>query len=77
VLLAGPSVSAVVVNYVQALAVPLVAWLFFRNRVPWMFFVATPFSLGGIFLLSGILDGAGGSDLVRGIILSALAGLTY
>ena len=77
VLLAGPSVSAVVVNYVQALAVPLVAWLFFRNRVPWMFFVAAPFSLGGIFLLSGILDGAGGSDLVRGIILSALAGLTY
>jgi len=58
----GAGLSTVLVN-AQVAIVPLLAWLFDRERVPQRFLWALPVVLTGVVLAGGVLEhGIGGSD---------------
>ncbi|MFE7423142.1 DMT family transporter [Rhodococcus sp. NPDC057529] len=73
----GAGISTVVVN-VQVVVVPLLAWIFFREKVPVRFLVAVPFLFSGVALAGGVLGGGGeGNQLVAGTLLALGAGVSY
>ena len=75
--LIGAGIATVVVN-IQVIIVPLLAWTFFRERVPVRFLVALPFLLGGVALAGGALADRGRADqLLLGTVLALSAGVAY
>ncbi|MFD4405271.1 DMT family transporter [Nocardia sp. NPDC058499] len=68
-----------VLNNAQALAVPLLAWVFFRERIPMRFVIALPVMFAGLAMAGGALGGdssADGSPLV-GTALGLVSGIAY
>lgn len=68
-----------VLNNAQALAVPLLAWAFFRERIPMRHVVALPIMFVGLALAGGALGGdrsAVGNPLV-GTALGLMSGIAY
>jgi drug/metabolite transporter (DMT)-like permease len=69
---------ATVLGNVQVVFVAILAWLFLRERPERQVFVAVPVVLGGILLISGVLeDGAFGRDPVLGVVYGVLTAVTY
>jgi len=77
VTLVGAGLGTVLPN-LQVIAVALATWLFFGERPSARAVAAVPIVLGGVVLISGVLDaGAYGHDPVLGAVLGAAAGLFY
>lgn len=69
---------ATVLGNTQIVLVGLVAWLLFRERPSAPLLVAIPVAMGGVVLISGVLDdGAYGDDPTRGVIYGVLTGVAY
>jgi drug/metabolite transporter (DMT)-like permease len=69
---------ATVLGNTQIVLVGLVAWLLFRERPAAPLLVAIPVAMGGVVLISGVLDdGAYGDDPTRGVIYGVLTGVAY
>jgi drug/metabolite transporter (DMT)-like permease len=69
---------ATVLSNTQVVLVGLCAWLIWRERPQRSTVLAVPVIVGGIVLVSGVLEaGAYGSDPVRGTIYGVLTGLAY
>jgi drug/metabolite transporter (DMT)-like permease len=69
---------ATVLGNTQVLLVGLVAWLLLRERPSLPLLVAIPVAMGGIVLISGVLeDGAYGQDPVLGVLFGILTGAAY
>lgn len=70
---------ATILNNVQVLVVPLLAWALFRERIPGRFVLAVPVMFAGIALAGGVLGGdatAGSSPLV-GTLLGLASGVAF
>ena len=70
---------ATIINNVQVLVVPLLAWAFYRDRVPLRFVVAVPLMFIGITLASGAF-GAGQAEsdnVLGGTLLCLASGVAY
>lgn len=74
----GAGISTVLLN-IQVVALPALAWLIDRERIPRRFLVATPVMLLGVALVGGVA--AGPVDFapapLRGTVLGLVAGLGY
>jgi drug/metabolite transporter (DMT)-like permease len=69
---------ATVLGNTQVLLVGLLAWLLFRERLSKPLLVAIPLAMGGIVLISGVLeDGAYGEDPLLGVLFGILTGIAY
>jgi len=69
---------ATVLSNTQVVLVGLSAWLIWRERPQRMTLLAIPVIVGGIVLVSGVLErGAYGSDPVKGTIFGILTGIAY
>ena len=69
---------ATVLGNTQIVLVGLVAWLLFRERPSAPLLFAIPIAMGGVVLISGVLDdGAYGDDPTRGVIYGVLTGVAY
>lgn len=77
VYLAGAGIATVAGN-LQVIIVPLMALLFFRERMARPFLVAIPFMLGGVVLLSGVLEqGDFTGEVFFGVLLAIAGGFAY
>lgn len=77
VYLAGAGIATVAGN-LQVIIVPLMALLFFRERMARPFVVAIPFMLAGVILLSGALEqGSFSGDVFFGVVLAVAGGFAY
>ena len=73
----GAGLATVLAN-LQVAFVPLIAWAALGERPASRVLAALPVILGGIVLLSGVLEtGAYGSDPVAGIVFGLLTGIAY
>src|SRR5205807_487108 len=69
---------ATVLGNLQVLVVPLVAWLFVRERPPNAALAALPVVLGGAILISGVIgSGAYGANPPLGVGLGAVTAFAY
>jgi drug/metabolite transporter (DMT)-like permease len=69
---------ATVLSNTQVVLVGLFAWLIWRERPQRSTILAVPVLVGGIMLVSGVLEsGAYGSDPVRGTVYGILTGVAY
>jgi drug/metabolite transporter (DMT)-like permease len=69
---------ATVLGNTQIVLVGLVAWLLFRERPSGPLLVAIPVAMGGVVLISGVLeDGAYGEDPALGVLFGVLTGVAY
>jgi drug/metabolite transporter (DMT)-like permease len=69
---------ATVLGNTQVLLVGVVAWLLFRERPAAATLVAIPVAMGGVVLISGVLEeGAYGEDPGLGVAFGLLTGLAY
>jgi drug/metabolite transporter (DMT)-like permease len=69
---------ATVLGNTQVLLVGVVAWLLFRERPAATALVAIPVAMGGVVLISGVLEeGAYGEDPGLGVAFGLLTGLAY
>ena len=69
---------ATVLSNTQVVLVGLFAWLVWRERPQRSTLLAVPVLVGGIVLVSGVLErGAYGSDPVKGTVYGILTGLAY
>ncbi|WP_182358240.1 DMT family transporter [Tomitella gaofuii] len=70
---------ATILNNVQVLVVPLLAWAFFRDKIPMRFVISVPVMFLGIALAGGVLGGesAAGSDPLAGTALGLLSGVAF
>lgn len=69
---------ATVLGNTQVLLVGLLAWLLFRERPSRPLLVAIPVAMGGIVLISGVLeDGAYGENPPLGVLFGILTGIAY
>jgi drug/metabolite transporter (DMT)-like permease len=73
----GAGLSTVLAN-IQVVLVPLVAWTLLAERPSRAVLLALPVSLGGVLLISGVLEhGAYGRDPTRGTLFGLGAGVAY
>jgi drug/metabolite transporter (DMT)-like permease len=73
----GAGLAKVLAN-VQVVLVPLVAWAVLSERPPGRVLLAVGAALGGVLLISGVLEhGAFGADPRRGAIFGLGAGIAY
>ena len=69
---------ATVLGNTQVVIVGLLAWALFHERPSRNSLLAIPVAMGGIILISGVLEnGAYGSDPKRGAIYGVLTGIAY
>lgn len=70
---------ATIINNVQVLVVPLLAWAFYRDKIPLRFVLAVPLMFIGIALASGAFgSGKGGGDnILGGTLLCLASGIAY
>lgn len=69
---------ATVLGNTQIVLVGLVAWLVFRERISAALLVAIPIAMGGVVLISGVLEeGAYGEDPTLGVVYGVLTGVAY
>ena len=69
---------ATVLGNTQVLLVGVVAWLLFRERPAGRALAAIPVAMGGVVLISGVLEeGAYGDDPQLGVVFGLLTGLAY
>jgi drug/metabolite transporter (DMT)-like permease len=69
---------ATVLGNTQVLLVGAAAWLLFRERPSGGAMVAIPIAMGGVVLISGVLeDGAYGDDPELGVLFGLLTGVAY
>jgi drug/metabolite transporter (DMT)-like permease len=69
---------ATVLGNLQVLVVPLVAWLFVRERPPRAALLALPVVLGGAILISGVVgSGAYGANPPLGVALGTVTAVAY
>jgi drug/metabolite transporter (DMT)-like permease len=77
VTLVGAGLGTVLPN-LQVIAVAIATWLIFGERPPTRAVAAVPVVLGGVVLISGVLEvGAYGRDPVGGAVLGVAAGVFY
>jgi drug/metabolite transporter (DMT)-like permease len=73
----GAGLSTVLAN-IQVVLVPLVAWALLAERPSRAVLLALPSSLGGVLLISGVLEHAAyGRDPTRGTLFGLGAGVAY
>lgn len=73
----GAGLATVLAN-IQVVLVPLVAWALLAERPSRAVLLALPVSLGGVWLISGVLEhGAYGRDPTRGTLFGLGAGVAY
>ncbi|MBM7366127.1 DMT family transporter [Gordonia hydrophobica] len=70
---------ATILNNVQAIVVPLLAWALFRDRVSLRFVLAMPVMLVSLTLAGGLLgsDSASAPDPFLGTVLGLVSGVAY
>jgi drug/metabolite transporter (DMT)-like permease len=69
---------ATVLGNTQVVLVGAVAWLLYRERPSTTLLVAIPIAMGGIVLISGVLEeGAYGDDPLLGVVFGVLTGVAY
>lgn len=69
---------ATVLGNTQIVLVGVLAWLIYRERPAGPLLAAIPIAMGGIVLISGVLeDGAYGDDPQLGVIYGVLTGVAY
>jgi drug/metabolite transporter (DMT)-like permease len=69
---------ATVLGNTQIVLVGVLAWLLYRERVSGALLAAIPIAMGGIVLISGVLEeGAYGDDPALGVLFGVLTGLAY
>jgi drug/metabolite transporter (DMT)-like permease len=69
---------ATVLGNTQVVLVGLVAWMLFRERLSRPLLVAIPLAMGGVVLISGVLEkGAYGDDPALGVVFGLLTGVAY
>jgi drug/metabolite transporter (DMT)-like permease len=69
---------ATVLGNTQIVLVGVLAWLLFRERPSKPLLAAIPVAMGGVVLISGVLDdGAYGDDPTRGVVYGVLTGVAY
>ena len=69
---------ATVLGNTQVVLVGVLAWLIYRERPAAALLAAIPVAMGGIVLISGVLEGgAYGDDPLRGAIYGVLTGVAY
>lgn len=77
VLLAGAGIATVAGN-LQVIIVPLLALLIFREKLTLPFIIAIPVMLGGVVLLSGVIEqGDLSGDAFLGVMLAVAGGVAY
>lgn len=82
ILEAGAGISTVALN-VQVIVVPLLGWMFLRERIPGAYAITVPVVLIGLAMVSGIFGGSYSvldtttRTLAGGTVLSVLAGVAY
>ncbi|MDJ1371410.1 DMT family transporter [Gulosibacter molinativorax] len=77
VLLAGAGIATVAGN-LQVIIVPLLALLIFREKLTMPFVLAIPVMLGGVVLLSGVIEqGDFTGDTFLGVMLAVAGGFAY
>jgi drug/metabolite transporter (DMT)-like permease len=73
----GAGLATVLAN-IQVVLVPLVAWALLSERPPRKVLVAVCVALGGVLLISGVLEhGAYGRNPERGAVFGLTAGVAY
>ena len=69
---------ATVLGNTQVVLVGVLAWLIYRERPSTPLLMAIPVAMGGIVLISGVLeDGAYGDDPLLGVLYGVLTGVAY
>jgi drug/metabolite transporter (DMT)-like permease len=69
---------ATVLGNTQVVLVGLIAWFLYRERPSVPMLAAIPVAMGGIVLISGVLEeGAYGEDPVLGVVFGVLTGVAY
>jgi drug/metabolite transporter (DMT)-like permease len=69
---------ATVLGNTQVVLVGLVAWVLYRERPSAPLLAAIPVAMGGVVLISGVLeDGAYGDDPALGVLFGLLTGVAY
>lgn len=69
---------ATVLGNTQVVLVGVLAWLIYRERPAGPLLAAIPVAMGGIVLISGVLeDGAYGDDPLLGVVYGVLTGVAY
>jgi drug/metabolite transporter (DMT)-like permease len=69
---------ATVLGNTQVLLVGVAAWVLFRERPSWAVTAAIPVAMGGVVLISGVLEeGAYGDDPELGVFFGLLTGVAY
>jgi drug/metabolite transporter (DMT)-like permease len=69
---------ATVLGNTQVVLVGLVAWILYRERPSGPMLAAIPVAMGGVVLISGVLEeGAYGDDPVLGVVFGLLTGVAY
>jgi drug/metabolite transporter (DMT)-like permease len=69
---------ATVLGNTQVVLVGVLAWLLYRERPTTPLLVAIPVAMGGIVLISGVLEeGAYGDDPLLGVVFGILTGIAY
>lgn len=69
---------ATVLGNTQVVLVGVLAWFIYRERPSAPLLAAIPIAMGGIVLISGVLeDGAYGDDPVLGVVYGVLTGVAY
>jgi drug/metabolite transporter (DMT)-like permease len=67
-----------VLGNLQVVIIPFVAWAVLHERPGRRILTALPLALGGIVLISGVLeDGAYGANPARGVVFGILTAITY
>jgi drug/metabolite transporter (DMT)-like permease len=69
---------ATVLGNTQVVLVGVVAWILYRERPSPPMLAAIPVAMGGVVLISGVLEeGAYGDDPVLGVVFGLLTGVAY
>jgi drug/metabolite transporter (DMT)-like permease len=69
---------ATVLGNTQVVLVGLVAWVLYRERPSPPMLAAIPVAMGGVVMISGVLEeGAYGDDPVLGVVFGLLTGVAY
>ncbi|HEV3479990.1 MAG TPA: DMT family transporter [Gaiellaceae bacterium] len=69
---------ATVLGNTQVVLVGVLAWFLYRERPSAPLLAAIPVAMGGIVLISGVLDeGAYGDDPLQGVVYGVLTGVAY
>lgn len=72
----GAGIATVIVN-AQVVLVPLLGWIFLRERPGAAFTTVVPVMLAGVALAGGVVGGGSGRNPAQGAIFAAAAALCY